>query len=99
MDAVTKNAVYLGGMCVKKRIWAGLMALCLVIALLPVTARAISQYPIPGGNGNILYTTENGQVQITGCDNNSITSLEIPSEIGGAPVTSIAIAAFKPLLN
>lgn len=44
--------------------------------------------------GDLTYTVSNGEVKITGCST-SATTVEIPSEIDGYPVTSICNSAFS----
>lgn len=79
----------------KKRILSTLLALCMVLALLPRTARAIDiTYPVTGGNLYFDVTTGT----ITDCDS-SVTKADIPSEIYGVPVTTIWSDAFSRCTN
>ncbi|MBR6618686.1 MAG: leucine-rich repeat domain-containing protein, partial [Oscillospiraceae bacterium] len=43
--------------------------------------------------GSMTYTSQGGYIEITDC-NTSVTSIEIPSQIGGVPVKSIGKQAF-----
>ena len=45
--------------------------------------------------GELIYTVENGQVTITGCDMIAGVDLVIPETIDGCPVTAIADYAFE----
>ena len=47
----------------------------------------------------LTYTTNNGEVTITDCDETAIGELIIPDTIGGNPVTSIGRAAFLQCAN
>ncbi|MDB4297044.1 leucine-rich repeat domain-containing protein, partial [Akkermansiaceae bacterium] len=43
---------------------------------------------------DLIYTTTNGKVAITDCDDAATGELVIPATIGGKPVTSIGVGAF-----
>ena len=74
----------------KKRLLSTLLTLCIVLALLPVTALAAEiAYPVTGGN--IYFDAATGT--ITGCDD-SVTEAVIPGEISGVPVTAIGADSF-----
>ena len=48
--------------------------------------------------GNMTYTIEDGEITITDC-NSSATTIEIPAEIGGLPVTTLDMYAFSDCKN
>ena len=80
----------------KKRLLSLVLVLCVLCALLPIgfpMVQAYSEtdfaYPVEGGN--IYFDKTTGT--ITGCDQ-SVTKVEIPSEIDGVAVTSIGEGAF-----
>ena len=60
--------------------------LCLLI--LPVGAQAATE-------GIYTYEVANGEATITACDTSVTGGLDIPSSLGGYPVTAIGEAAFK----
>ena len=52
-----------------------------------------------GTYGNLSYNVTNaGEAEITGCDM-GVTSVEIPAEIDGKPVTSIGNNAFRDCIS
>lgn len=72
----------------KKRFFLPLLVLCIsFLALGTVKASA-------GTYGALTYRVSGGEVTITDCDT-SVTSVEIPAEIDGYPVTSIGSSAFS----
>ena len=76
----------------KKRILSLLLVLLMVVSLIPTSALAednIVPYKVTGGN--IYFDKSTGT--ITGCDS-EVTEANIPSEIDGVKVTSIADWAF-----
>ena len=70
-----------------KKAMALFLTVMMIIAALPMTVFAESY-------GGLTYTVSNGYVTITDCDE-SVTAVEIPAEIDGYPVTSIADYAFE----
>ena len=46
-------------------------------------------------SGYYTYTVSNGEATITDCDTSIIGNVEIPSTLGGYPVTSIVSFAFS----
>ncbi len=68
----------------------GLLLVCFVLALLPVTAQAAAvTYAVTGGN----LTFDDSTGTITSCEWN-VTEAIIPAEINGVAVTSIGESAF-----
>lgn len=59
---------------------------------------AITASAEEGIYGDLTYTTYSTYVQITSCDK-SVTSVEIPAEIDGLPVTHIYVSAFEDCTN
>ncbi|MDB4434317.1 leucine-rich repeat domain-containing protein, partial [Akkermansiaceae bacterium] len=51
------------------------------------------------GLNDLRYTTTNGKVAITGCNQAATGELVIPDTIDGKPVTSIAYRAFRSCSN
>lgn len=85
----------------KKRLLSTLLTLCMVLALLPGTARAtVSSTDVRydlSGSGDILYF-DSSTGTITGCSASSESFrdvLNIPSQINGVTVTSIGTNAFE----
>lgn len=75
----------------KKRIISLLLAVCILstmLAALPVTASAET-------SGIYTYTVANGEATITGCDTSASGAIEIPSSLGGYPVTTIGSYSFS----
>ena len=64
-----------------------LVMICSVFAGLNITASAAT-------NGYYTYTVSNGEATITGVDQNITGKINVPSELGGYPVTSIGRSAF-----
>ncbi len=85
------------------KIFAGIISLCLVAGALPtsqaiipdfsITANAEEEY-IEGTYGDLEYYAYSDHIEISGCDKNA-TSVDIPNEIDGLPVTSIGDFAFS----
>lgn len=84
-----------------KRVIAGIMAFCLMGAIMPsvggktadnavITANAYTE----GTYEQLTYKNYSEYIEITDCDE-SATSVVIPAEIDGVPVTSIGYSAFK----
>ena len=83
-------SVFLGGIPVKKRILAVLLALVLCLGLAPVVSLAADvSYPVTGGNLTFDLTTGT----ITGCGKD-VTEAVIPAQIYDVPVTTIGDSAF-----
>lgn len=84
-----------------KRVIAGIMAFCLMGAIMPsvggktadnavITANAYTE----GTYEQLKYKNYSEYIEITDCDE-SATSVVIPAEIDGVPVTIIGDSAFK----
>lgn len=71
----------------EKRFFGVLLALVLCVWALPVETHAESY-------GDLKYSVENGKVTITDCSVYA-TSVDIPAEIDGYPVTAIGVEAFR----
>lgn len=71
----------------KRNIWIAILTICLLMACLPLAVSAESY-------GDLVYTVENGEVVITGCNPDVAGGVTIPSTIEGNPVTAIAGGAF-----
>lgn len=80
---------------------AGVLSLCLFGGAVPASETIISDHSITasaaeyteGTYGVLTYKNYGDHIEISGC-NESATSVEIPSEIDGLPVTSIGEDAF-----
>ena len=76
----------------KTRLISALLALCLMLSLLPVSALAVDgiiEYPVEGGS--IYFNTSTGMIARA---DRSITAANIPAQIGGVAVTGIQAEAF-----
>lgn len=77
-----------------RKILSGIMAVCLSVTAFPKITASAESLKYQYLNYQIL-NSENGEeyIEITGCDYN-IVNVEIPTEINGIPVKSIADSAF-----
>lgn len=87
-----------------KKIFAGIMAVCVVSGFMPniadvmdnavITAGAVDEAKYTEGTyEQLTYRNYGDHIEITGCDE-STTEIVIPSEIEGLPVTSIGSMSF-----
>ena len=70
----------------KTKVFSIYFCLVVLMPLLPNTAFAAIY-------GDLAYEVHNGYIEITDCKEN-VTSVDIPSEINGLPVTIIGDSAF-----
>ncbi len=75
----------------RKRVWAMVLAVAMVLSLMVVPVSAIT---ITGTYGYMSYVIEDGDATITDCNTNASGALVIPDTIEGYPVTSIDSSAF-----
>ena len=74
-----------------KRLLSMLLAVILIVSAIPFGAINVTA----AVQGDYYYTVNNGEAEITGVVRNiSFQTTQIPSELGGYPVTSIAAGAF-----
>ena len=73
----------------KKRIISLLTLVCLLMSSIPFTLSASA-----AGLEDLTYEIVNGEVTITGCDENAAGELVIPSEIEGFRLQKSAILHF-----
>ncbi len=79
----------------KRKVLGFTLIISIMVSLfvsLPITANAET-------NGIYTYIIENGEVTITGCDENVSGELRIPASIDGYPVTNIGDGAFESRTN
>lgn len=72
-----------------KRLFAFLLAVIMIFGTLPIFEAAAKT------SGNLTYEVKNGEVAITDCKESASGKLEIPSKLGGYPVTRIDNYAFS----
>lgn len=92
-----------------KRLFAGVLACCVVGGALPsvggfadntvITAYAADDEEYTEGTYESLTYRNYGDYIIIWCHDNLVTSVEIPAEIEGVPVTKIAGTAFRYCFN
>ena len=80
-----------------KKLFAMLLSVIIIACALPfgtITASASIKYTTTLNDATLTYTVENGEATITDCDTSISGAVEIPSTLGGYPVTSIGNYAF-----
>ncbi|MBQ3378722.1 MAG: leucine-rich repeat domain-containing protein [Clostridia bacterium] len=83
----------------KNKLICMLIAICMIAVMLPAAALAGTTHvqsgdmTYPAENGDLYYQVFDGLITITGADT-TVTSADIPDEIGGREVTSIGHSAF-----
>ncbi|MBQ1435686.1 MAG: leucine-rich repeat protein, partial [Clostridia bacterium] len=82
----------------KKKTISIILALCMIFMMMSAIGLADSGYgkAYAVGGGNIYYTLENNDTEITirGSDD-TVTAVDIPEKIDGVPVTCIGPSAFR----
>jgi hypothetical protein len=86
----------------KYRITALVLALCMTLSLLPISAlaagtdlagKAIEEGTFAATGGNVNYRIDGEEIVITGGDD-TVSEIVFPDEIDGKPVTRIEVSAF-----
>lgn len=86
----------------KYRITALVLALCMTLSLLPISAlaagtdlagKAIEEGTFAATGGNVNYRIDGEEIVITGGDD-TVSKIVFPDEIDGKPVTRIEVSAF-----
>ena len=88
------------------------LMLCLIMCIMTMATGSVYSFAEDGdyeeseiehtveiGDNTLVYTIENGEITIVGCDREGYGFLEIPGEIDGYPVTTIGNGAFAWCLN
>ena len=86
----------------KYRITALVLALCMTLSLLPISAlaagtdlagKAIEEGTFAATGGNVNYRIDGEEIVITGGDD-TVSEIVFPDEIDGKPVTRIEVSTF-----
>ena len=91
----------------KYRITALVLALCMTLSLLPISAlaagtdlagKAIEEGTFAATGGNVNYRIDGEEIVITGGDD-TVSEIVFPDEIDGKPVTRIEVMDFSMRLQ
>ena len=88
------------------------LVLCMIMCIMTMATGSVYSFAEDGdyeeskiehtveiGDNTLIYTVENGEITIVGCEGEDYGVLEIPEEIDGYPVTTIGVEAFAGSLN
>ena len=88
------------------------LMLCMIMCIMTMATGSVYSFAEDGdyekseiehtveiGDNTLIYTIENGEITIVGCEGESYGVLEIPEEIDGYPVATIGEEAFAGSLN